>query len=301
MAMFEECRFCHQFFSKRGLLEHIQWKHRAEAARADKKSIRRRTVVGVSLGVSMQTTHRIPTNREPRLLVASENSASLDARKSAKRGEELKSSGKPNAGVQAKLKDPRIVQGEREQKVRSFQQAVANKNTATYIKNSALQKLNAVPLGTIWKEQVAKLSSLKRKGRSVQHSYALQLQKVPPRNSPPPFDGILHREKAENSIRKPSETARKSPIDAAIISCTCGGENERCFRCFGKGYYEVSPQQAARMEPQRDTKPGTKRHGPASGPASFASDDRGGSRGLREQGRFASEPAHDDYGEDSTS
>ncbi|GAA0421325.1 hypothetical protein GCM10009094_27020 [Massilia aurea] len=70
------------------------------------------------------------------------------------------------------------------------------------------------------------------------------------------------------------------------------GNNATCFRCDGRGYYEkkspikttsqtVSPEIGARSIVRHE------------------SDSRGGSYGVRENGRFLSNPDHDAYDDEA--
>jgi hypothetical protein len=79
--------------------------------------------------------------------------------------------------------------------------------------------------------------------------------------------------------------------------CTCGGENSNCFKCDGGGYYRreivekmkhessVAVSNPRGRRPQDFTESETR----------FSNDARGGEYGIRESGRFASNPLHDDH------
>ena len=86
--------------------------------------------------------------------------------------------------------------------------------------------------------------------------------------------------------------------DLVISTCSCMGENENCYRCYGTGIYErkVLKSSTTTLEFNRqdiNTNPLK--------PASFSSDSRGGVYGIREDGRFASLPKHDNYDDESFS
>ena len=264
MGLLSECQFCHQFFSTKGMAEHVRAKHGTD--------VRARTIT--------VKTRASPDN----------------ASASKLRGHEAnrnRNSSQANFGN-------RLTKAEQAQKVRHELQGRKNDATAAFIKRLAQQKANIEPLSSVWKEQVAKLSPLKAKVatrpsakvRRQEHSYSLQLGRVPARNVPAPVtpSPTLVGESAKQALMP-------RPSSSVDVPCSCCGENERCFRCDGKGYYEVSEEKAARMGKLATSSPTPVRHGPVG----FASDTRGAAYGLREQGRFASAPLHDDFGDDSSS
>ncbi len=78
--------------------------------------------------------------------------------------------------------------------------------------------------------------------------------------------------------------------------CSCAGENSNCFKCDGTGYYRREVVESMKhvatvaVSNQREQshispKPETR----------FSNDARGGEYGIRESGRFASNPLYDDY------
>jgi hypothetical protein len=119
------------------------------------------------------------------------------------------------------------------------------------------------------------------------------------------------KEKCEEAISKslasrkgrPKQLRRAQPeVIAVRAMCTCGGENENCFKCFGTGIYEkkevvdATPSQhrslpLPHLVLRRFYRPSL---------ADFASDSRGGSYSIREQGRFDSAPVADDYGDEAS-
>ncbi len=91
-------------------------------------------------------------------------------------------------------------------------------------------------------------------------------------------------------------------ISYVVSECTCGGENPNCFKCDGTGFCLVERIGNEVTLPIKKKKNRTKSvKTPALSEASFSSDSRGGSYSIREQGRFTSNPEHDDYGDESTS
>lgn len=89
-------------------------------------------------------------------------------------------------------------------------------------------------------------------------------------------------------------TVGKLAITFEQAACSCGGENENCFRCDGTGFYakQVVPTSAnspssvhgnLRLKNQPPTE------------SSFSNDARGGDYGIRERGRYGSNPLYDDH------
>ena len=77
-------------------------------------------------------------------------------------------------------------------------------------------------------------------------------------------------------------------------SCSCGGENEKCFRCDGTGYYTKQVVSTSVNSPSSILR-NIRLNNQASTEISFSNDARGGEYGIREQGRFGSNPLHDDH------
>lgn len=77
-------------------------------------------------------------------------------------------------------------------------------------------------------------------------------------------------------------------------SCSCGGENEKCFRCDGTGYYtkKVVPTSANSSSSLHSN---LRLKNQASAESSFSNDARGGDYGIRERGRYGSNPLYDDH------
>ncbi|MDO9225286.1 MAG: hypothetical protein Q8M09_18145 [Pseudomonadota bacterium] len=91
-------------------------------------------------------------------------------------------------------------------------------------------------------------------------------------------------------------------VNFVATSCSCGGENPNCYKCDGTGYYVVERpgcEVVAHCEGKKKKRKSKKRV--ASTEASFSNDARGGDYAIRENGRFLSNPLHDDYDDESTS
>lgn len=90
------------------------------------------------------------------------------------------------------------------------------------------------------------------------------------------------------------------PTMTTRVPCTCGGENENCYRCYGSGFFE---KQVNADDPTQSSSYNrvTPQYGTTSTVANFASDSRGIPYTIRERGRFDSSPVEDDYGDESSS
>lgn len=78
--------------------------------------------------------------------------------------------------------------------------------------------------------------------------------------------------------------------------CSCNGDNDRCSRCDGTGYYtkEVVDQFIGTPPTPRLNDPlGTRQH--SKHESTFSNDQRGGIYGIRESGRYSSNPDHDNH------
>lgn len=77
--------------------------------------------------------------------------------------------------------------------------------------------------------------------------------------------------------------------------CSCGGENENCFKCDGTGFYtkKVVQDSSKLTSIAPNSRLGLKNRTPSE--STFANDSRGGEYGIRERGRFSSGPLHDDH------
>ncbi len=199
----------------------------------------------------------------------------------------------PRARQLGSQKDPRIIEAEKAQQARSARQGELNRKTSLYETGRELAKVNKEKLESDWQ---SKLGALKPRVRSV-NNYDLQLQSVPPRNAAFVNAPFRNAPVISQQLASPGNAARQLAQFPAQVLCPCGGDNERCYRCDGRGYYEVSAAKAARLTVTVPRSAKSKKEQPAT----FASDSRGSAYGLREQGRFASAPIHDDYGDESSS
>lgn len=81
-------------------------------------------------------------------------------------------------------------------------------------------------------------------------------------------------------------------INYEPAACTCGGENPNCCKCDGTGVYRREMVLGySNGAPPAPAVP--RRAAEARSESSFANDPRGDSRGVREQGRFESNPLYD--------
>jgi len=106
-----------------------------------------------------------------------------------------------------------------------------------------------------------------------------------------------HNDRLHSGIA-PRQHQKKTKTKLIRAACTCGGENENCFKCFGTGFYDkeilvTPPFDSSNTRSSSAKKP--------SGLGSFASDSRGHNYSIREGGRFSSFPLHDDFGDESSS
>lgn len=104
---------------------------------------------------------------------------------------------------------------------------------------------------------------------------------------------------AKKSKSQKSQVTRKSRSSAKIktvsieAKCSCEGENENCFRCNGTGFY--MSQIVTNIEACQDKIQKNRTHQKNPTPKNqFSNDSRGGIYGIREQGRYLSNPLHED-------
>lgn len=111
-----------------------------------------------------------------------------------------------------------------------------------------------------------------------------------------PFvDGVSFKAKSRGVTRRINGMVDFAvrPEHTVKASCSCGGENENCFRCAGTGFYDkvIAPGAVTEVSPTVvSTRP----------LAGFASDPRGSQYGIRAQGRFDSTPHHDNFDDESS-
>lgn len=77
--------------------------------------------------------------------------------------------------------------------------------------------------------------------------------------------------------------------------CSCGGENENCYRCDGTGFYVKKVMQDTSKLPPVSPNSRLRTRNQAPAESTFSNDARGGEYGIREQGRYGSSPLHDDH------
>lgn len=276
VSLLSQCQVCLQYFSTKGLAGHLASAHPHEAA-----ALARRAAGGKQ-----------------------GKRGAIPASSNTKSGRTA-FSGRQRATPQAVALAP-----EQERDVRSLQaaallaqrarrdsQGVRNAQTARYIINASVGVLT--PVQPEWKQKLASIALIP--------AHAVHLGPVPPGNAPklvapapiPPPPRPKKKaavaappvQKAQPVHAKPSQ----ANTQAGPVPCTCGGLNERCYRCHGSGYHSKSALQA------RPGRALARAIATGGGAASFASDGRGGTYGIRSGGQFASMPEHDDYGDESSS
>ena len=85
---------------------------------------------------------------------------------------------------------------------------------------------------------------------------------------------------------------QESAVPMISVDCSCMGNNATCFRCDGRGYYE-------KKAPIKTTSQTVSPEIDARSIVRHESDSRGGSYGVRENGRFLSNPDHDAYDDEA--
>lgn len=90
-------------------------------------------------------------------------------------------------------------------------------------------------------------------------------------------------------------TKGKLAINYEKASCSCGGENENCFKCDGTGFYtkQVVQESSRTLPVPRNSNLRSKNQQLSE--SSFSNDSRGGDYGIRECGRYGSIPLYDDH------
>ena len=93
-----------------------------------------------------------------------------------------------------------------------------------------------------------------------------------------------------NQIVKSSSKIKTISIEA---KCRCEGENENCFRCNGTGFY--NSQIVTNIEECQDIIQEKRTYQTNSTQESqFSNDQRGGIYGIRERGRYSSNPLYEE-------
>ena len=77
--------------------------------------------------------------------------------------------------------------------------------------------------------------------------------------------------------------------------CSCDGENENCFKCDGTGFYTKQIVQETSILPPVPLNSGLRSKNQSPSESSFSNDARGGDYGIRERGRYGSNPLYDDH------
>jgi hypothetical protein len=111
---------------------------------------------------------------------------------------------------------------------------------------------------------------------------------------PPPEPGLGAQARSEGSVR--AEVGMHGRVlKKATVQCSCLGNNQSCFKCDGTGYCEVELAPEALLDRVDTLRARTREAQPE---VHFSGDPRGGEPyGIRERGRFGSNPLHDDHNE----
>lgn len=116
-----------------------------------------------------------------------------------------------------------------------------------------------------------------------------------PMPSPEPGLGALAQ--AEGHIRAEVGPGGRV-VTRATVQCSCLGLNQNCFKCDGTGYCEVEVVSTVPSLPGGGAGQLKASSIAAKSETHFSNDSRGGDTyGIRERGRFGSNPLHDDHDE----
>ena len=129
-----------------------------------------------------------------------------------------------------------------------------------------------------------------KKNKSRPRPAHLQDRKITENEPSPKFgeeNGVILKKEKSNGIEIRYEQAL----------CSCNGNNERCMRCDGTGYYvkkiiEESDKNSSNFYIRSKIK---FNNSSSTQESNFSNDFRGDDHGIRECGRFNSNPLHDDY------
>lgn len=102
--------------------------------------------------------------------------------------------------------------------------------------------------------------------------------------------------KSKNQKFQTNQTAKASPKIKTVsieAKCSCEGENENCFRCNGTGFYKSRivtniDECQDRIQEKRTHKTNSIQD------SQFSNDQRGGIYGIREHGRYSSNPLYEE-------
>lgn len=92
---------------------------------------------------------------------------------------------------------------------------------------------------------------------------------------------------------KPQKSSPKIETEFIMARCSCGGERESCFRCDGAGFYRK--EIVTNMDECQDRIERRQTYNTTSVQENqFSNDQRGGIFGIRENGRFSSNPHYEE-------
>jgi hypothetical protein len=99
--------------------------------------------------------------------------------------------------------------------------------------------------------------------------------------------------KQTNQSKKKTTNTPRIKTTSIEAKCSCEGENENCFRCNGTGFYKSKiitnlEECRARVQEKLIRKIDFTQE------SNFSNDQRGGLYGIRENGRFSSNPLYDE-------
>jgi hypothetical protein len=134
------------------------------------------------------------------------------------------------------------------------------------------------------------LAKRRRRGQGPKGTSVKRVAMAVPDNTPPlPGLGAAFQQVGESLgvIEKGGLVINYEPAP-----CSCGGENPNCFKCDGTGVYrrEVVLGYPNGVPPAPLVR---RTGGGARSESTFSNDPRGDQRGIREQGRFESNPHYD--------
>ena len=99
--------------------------------------------------------------------------------------------------------------------------------------------------------------------------------------------------KLKSQQKQAPKTSPRIKTISIEAKCSCDGENENCFRCNGTGFYKsriVTNIEECRDRIQEKTKNNTN----STQESQFSNDQRGGIYGIREHGRYSSNPLYEE-------
>jgi hypothetical protein len=97
----------------------------------------------------------------------------------------------------------------------------------------------------------------------------------------------------KSKVHQQVKTSPKIKTTSVNAECTCNGENEKCFKCHGTGFYQRTFVE--NMSECHDRVQEKNAYGTGSNQETqFSNDQRGGTYGIREQGRFSSNPLYEE-------